>query len=107
MSHNYRSLKAIAQEIALDWSNQGKGGVNYAAKPYLEAMFSLDKIGDKFFEDSGVSVVAYFLANANSWRGDVARRIKVELNRMLLGKPVPQPPIESNAYIAGVQGEQS
>lgn len=84
----YRSINAIAQEINVDWSKQGKG-VNYAARPYLDAMFQLSKISDKFFEDSGSSIVAYFLANAQSWRGDVAKRVKAELNAMLKGKAVP------------------
>ena len=73
-----RSLSSIAYEIRRTWAK-----VNYAAKPYLEAMFDLDSIEDNYYADSGRSVVAYCLANARSWRGDDARRIKAELNRML------------------------
>lgn len=58
-------------------------GVNYAAKPYLDAMMDLDSIGDNYYADSGASVVSYFLANAASWRGPVAKAIKIELNKLL------------------------
>jgi hypothetical protein len=73
-----RSLYAVAHEIRSDWKN-----VNYAAEPYLDAMGALDKITDPYYADSGKSVVRYFLANAGSWRGDVARRVKAELKGML------------------------
>ena len=73
-----RSLSEIAIEIREDWSN-----VNYAAKPYLSAMLTLDGISDKFMLDSGRSVVLYFLSNASSWRGQKAREIKLELKKMI------------------------
>lgn len=73
-----RSLSVIAAEVYSDWKN-----VNYAAKPYLEAMATLDSINDNYICDSGQSVVAYFLGNATSWRGEVAKRVKKELNLML------------------------
>lgn len=74
-----RKLSEIAKEIWHDWDEK----VNYAARPYLEAMGDLDSIKDDYFQDSGKSVVLYFLANANTWRGDVARRVKKELNDMV------------------------
>jgi hypothetical protein len=75
-----RSLSAIARDIREDWKP-----VNYAAKPYLDAMSELDSINDKYMFDSGRSVVLYFLANASSWRGDKARAIKSELKAMTKG----------------------
>jgi hypothetical protein len=75
---NHRSLRQIASEIYDDWKP-----VNYAAKPYLEAMASLDNIDDNYIHDSGRSIVAYFLSNAGQWKGETARRIKKELNTML------------------------
>lgn len=77
----YRPLYEIAQEIRNDWSKQGKG-INYAAKPYLEAMFALDKMTDKYGADDAKTIVIYFLANAGTWRGEVAKRVKAELNAM-------------------------
>ena len=71
-------LNEIAQIVYDDWRN-----VNYAAKPYLEAMSTLRSIKDNYILDSGSSIVAYFLSNATSWRGEVAKAVKKELNRRL------------------------
>lgn len=73
-----RSLSDIALDIENDWKN-----LSVHAKPYLMAMFSLDKITDKYGMDSGDSIVAYFLSNATTWRGETAKKIKLELNTML------------------------
>ena len=69
-----RPINVIAQEIRKTWPK-----VNYAAVPYLDAMYSLNSIEDNYIHDSGKSVVLYFLANAGTWRVDDARRIKAEL----------------------------
>jgi len=73
-----RSIREIASEIQADWTK-----VNFAALPYLDAMHSLDSVSDSYGLDSGQSVVAYFLANAGTWRGDRARALKAELKAML------------------------
>jgi hypothetical protein len=73
-----RTLTEIAREIKRDWVK-----VNYAAKPYLDAMACLDSVRDKYYLDSGDSVVRYFLANAGTWRGETAKRVKAELKEML------------------------
>lgn len=75
-----RSLSEIASEIWLDW---GSLSINYAARPYLDAMKQLDTINDAYGADDARSIVAYFLSNAATWRGEVARRVKKELNIML------------------------
>lgn len=72
-----RPLYIIANDIRADWARPYFGAV-----PYLDAMGALDSIEDKFFEDSAKSVVLYFLANAQTWRGDTARRVKAELKAM-------------------------
>lgn len=56
-----RPISTIAKDISKDWKN-----VNYSAKPYLEAMYDLEKITDNYYADSALSVVSYFLANAGS-----------------------------------------
>jgi hypothetical protein len=73
-----RSLETIARDIRADWTN-----VNYAAKPYLDAMRSLGCVDDNFGYDDGRSIVLYFLSNASTWRGPVAKAIKLELKSML------------------------
>jgi hypothetical protein len=75
---NRRSLNQIAAEISRDWCPISLGAV-----PYLRAMRELDKITDDYYMDSGRSIVMYFLSNATTWRGEVARRVKAELKGML------------------------
>ena len=45
-------------------------------------MRDLETIDDNYINDSGKSVVLYFLANASTWRGEDAKRIKAELKKM-------------------------
>ena len=73
-----RPLYEIAREIRKDWKN-----VSAYAAPYLQAMFSLDSVNDDYGFDSGRAIVSYFLANAGSWRGETAKRIKAELKAMV------------------------
>ena len=81
---NVRPLHVIAAEIRATWRNKlGVPAVNYAARPYLDAMRQLDRITDNYYLDSADDVVRRFLSNATSWRGEDARRIKAELRAML------------------------
>jgi hypothetical protein len=73
-----RSIKEIAQEIRADWKN-----VSPYARPYLNAMSTLEKIDDMYGADYGKSIVLYFLVNSNGWRGVVARKVKKELNELV------------------------
>ncbi len=72
-----RPLFEIASEIKKDWVKP-----NYAAKPYLDAMGSLTSVNDTYGWDSGKSIVIYFLCNANTWKGENAKRIKAELKSL-------------------------
>ena len=79
-----RPLHIIAEEILADinsgiWSKHAA----FHAAPYLRAMRELSAITDNYLLDSGKSVVRYFLANASTYRGETARRIKAELRGML------------------------
>jgi len=78
MLNEDRSLATIAWEIKEDWNN-----VYFGAVPYLDAMTTLNSIEDNYGYDSGKSIVNYFLCNAQTWRGETARRIKKELNAMV------------------------
>lgn len=60
--------------------------MNFAAKPYADAMLSLDTVNDDYGLDSGKSIVTYFLGNAQTWRGDVAKAVKKELNSRIKSK---------------------
>jgi hypothetical protein len=52
------------------------------ALPYLHAMTKLNTIDEDYGADSAKSVVLYFLANTQNWRGPVARAIKAELKEI-------------------------
>jgi hypothetical protein len=69
-----RPLHVIARDIYQAWPK-----VNYAAKPYLEAMRDLSSINDRYGYDDARSIVLYFLSNAASFRGDSAKILKLEL----------------------------
>lgn len=73
-----RPLYTIADEIHTSWTKPYFGAV-----PYIGAMRYLGYITDPYGEDDAVDVVLRFLANAGTWRGDDARRIKSELKAML------------------------
>ena len=64
-----RALCSIAHEINEDWKN-----VYFGAVPYLNAMRTLVSIRDAYGADDGETIVAYFLANAQTWRGETAKR---------------------------------
>ena len=72
-----RPLYEIARDIKKDWKN-----VYFGAKPYLDAMATLDSINDNYMFDSAKTIVLYFLGNASTWRGETAKRIKAELKAM-------------------------
>lgn len=69
-----RNISDIADEIIELWQKPYFGAV-----PYLEAMRYVNKPSDPYFAEDGETQVIYFLANANTWRGADARRIKREL----------------------------
>ena len=81
--NDFRPLYEIALDIHRNWPN-----MHFAAIPYYQALCRLDGIHDRFMFDSAGNLVNYFLANASTWRGAEARRIKLELKSMLsfLGK---------------------
>jgi len=75
---NHRPIKFIADDIKKDWVNMSP-----YAKPYWEAMQSLTWITDNYYYDSAESVLRYFLANANTWKGEIAKQIKQEIKDIL------------------------
>jgi len=74
-----RPIYEIAAEIRKDWGSK----VYFGAKPYLDAMTTLDTINDNYGLDSAKSIIRYFLGNAQTWRGETAKRIKTELKTMV------------------------
>jgi len=74
-----RKISEIAIEIKNDWGTK----VSPYAKPYLNEMLRMYNITDNVGNDDGKSIVLYFLSNAGSYRGETARRIKVELKKIV------------------------
>jgi hypothetical protein len=77
MSIEKRSIRSIALDIRREWIK-----VNYAAKPYLDAMLELNSINDKYGFDNARSIILYFLSNASSFRGERAKALKAELKAL-------------------------
>ena len=77
-SYIMQTISTIAREISRDWKN-----VNYAARPYLQAMRSLDSASDSYGYDSAKSIVSYFLCNASGYRGDTAKAHKAALKAIV------------------------
>lgn len=83
----HRAISEIAKDIRADWITQTKDGrVPVYADAYLRPMETLNAITDNYHLDSARSVVLYFLSNAQTYRGEKARRYKAELKAILEDK---------------------
>jgi hypothetical protein len=74
-----RPVYEVAKEIRKVWGTK----VNFAAKPYLQAMLQMSSPTDKYGFDDGKSVILYFLSNASTFKGEDAKRLKAELKAMI------------------------
>lgn len=75
-----RQVNTIANEILSIW-----GKPYFGAIPYLNAMQNLHTINDMYMYDDGKSIVRYFLSNASTFKGEDAKRLKLELKSLLKG----------------------
>ena len=73
-----RPLFVIANEIKADWVKPYFGAI-----PYLDAMSTLTDIKDSYYADSADTIVLYLLSNMTTYRGETARRIKLELKGLI------------------------
>lgn len=75
-----RTFQQIAKDIKSTWLN-----VYFGAVPYLEAMLELDTTDPDapYIFETARDMVTYFLANAQTFRGEDARRLKAELKSMI------------------------
>ena len=73
-----RSISSIARDIKRVWVKP-----YFGAKPYLDAMLSLNTINDTYIYDDAKTVIMYFLANASTFRGNDAKILKQELKQLL------------------------
>jgi hypothetical protein len=73
-----RYIYQVAADIKHHWKKPYFGAV-----PYLDAMLTLRTKNDSYGLDSAESIVQYFLCNANTFRGEDARRLKLELKELI------------------------
>lgn len=75
-----RTFQQIAKDIKSTWLN-----VYFGAVPYLEAMLELDTTdpGTMYYNDSAENIALYFLANASTFRGNDAKKLKEELKKLI------------------------
>ena len=73
-----RKLSEIAKDILQHWKNP-----YFGAKPYIQAMLLINSAEPDapYLAESAEDIVIYFLANATTFRGEDARRIKAELKK--------------------------
>lgn len=73
-----RKLSEIAKDILQHWKNP-----YFGAKPYIQAMLLINSAEPNapYLSESAEDIVAYFLANATTFRGEDAKRIKAELKK--------------------------
>jgi hypothetical protein len=72
------SLAEIVSLIRRDWKK-----VYFGAVPYLDAMGSMNEVKDSYGADSPGEPVLYFVSNAQTWKGPIAKAVKAELNKRL------------------------
>jgi hypothetical protein len=94
-----RSLSQIGWEICRIWKKPYFGAV-----PYIAALKQLHNVHDDYGDEKGSSIVNYFLANAGSWKGEDAKRIKAELKAALKAPRVPKS-VDSRSLAARIRGE--
>jgi len=71
-------------ELAKVINQEGAGKSWYIyARPYVQAMYSLNTAKDNYGFDTGESIVMYALSNLEHWRGETAREVKAQLKAHL------------------------
>jgi len=73
-----RPLYEIADEIRKDWRPMPE-----YAHVHFEAFECATSVDEMYMCDSVKSEICYFLGSAQTWKGEVAKRIKLELKAMV------------------------
>lgn len=73
-----KPVSEIAREIKSVWRKPYFGAV-----PYINAMLCINGVSDNYGMDDARSIINYFLANASTFRGPDAKRIKAELKALI------------------------
>ena len=80
MNETKRTFRQIAKDIKSSWLN-----VYFGAVPYLEALLTLDTTNphEPYGFDTAGDIAQYFLANAQTFRGTIAKQLKAELKNLI------------------------
>ena len=70
------NLGQLAAICKADWKKP-----NFAAVPYLNALSQLHSVTDRFYAEDAHGIVLYFISNAGTWRGPLAKSVKAELKK--------------------------
>lgn len=76
--HEGKAIHEIAKLAFDDWRPMSRD-----ARPYASAMMACARVTDTYGCETAHDMVAYFLANAAGWKGDVAREAKRYLSSLL------------------------
>jgi hypothetical protein len=68
----------IADVIRKDWKK-----VYFGAVSYLDAMGTMMNVTSSYGADDGKGIILYFLSNASTWKGPVAKAVKAELKKRI------------------------
>lgn len=82
MLNRMTTLSQVAQFIARAWPN-----VWFGAVPYLQAMGNGDSLDprERYMYEDQKTMVLYFLSNASTWKGEVAKATKAFLKAKYMG----------------------
>lgn len=68
----------FGNEIKINWEFPS----GYAI-PYIDALCRLGDWNSHYVHEHAFGIAARFLVNASTWKGDVAKRVKSELKKIL------------------------
>lgn len=72
------TISVLFRHVKANWKNPYFGAI-----PYIDALLCCSELDSVYGVETARDLIPYFLANAQTWRGDVARMIKAELKRRI------------------------
>ena len=78
-----RTIKDIVADITATWGEEKVRTTGYAAKPYLEALATVETVDEMYGADKAEHLVRYLLTNLTQFKGARARELKEELRAHL------------------------
>lgn len=73
-----KTIRELFLIVKSDWQRPYFGAV-----PYIQALLECETMDSRYLFETARDLVPYFLSNAATWRGPVAKEVKAELKRRL------------------------